>query len=503
MPATLRTLLARPDTGLRLVQGPSEDGDLDRAVLWAHSTDLPDPSPWVEPGQLLLTNGAQFAADDGDAAFHTYAARLAAAGVGGLAFATEVIHDTIPRPLITACADVGLPLCEVVDRTPFIVTIRAVAEAVAADQRERLEWSLTAHRALARAALRPDGLASVLRELERQLKCWVLLFDAAGDIVPVPTLIETPADVLGPVRSSVRTVLQRGQRAGMRITAAGGDVTLQTLGQHDRLRGVLAVGTAGPLDAAETDLITSVIALASISVEQSRALDSVRSDLRSGLLELMLAGSAELVRPALERLGDTIPAEPIRVAVLPLEVAAATARHDLERRAAAAGRGWFVAERAGDIVVLLAAEDLALLAEVLDRHGLRAGASAPGPWSDLDRLLIEADRARQRGARSQAVTAFEAMYGQGLLGLLDDRGAVEVARRLIEPLEQHPEPEMLVRTMQVWLRHGCAWDPAARELGIHRHTLRNRAQTVERLLEMDLSTFAARAELWLAIQLTT
>lgn len=95
------------------------------------------------------------------------------------------------------------------------------------------------------------------------------------------------------------------------------------------------------------------------------------------------------------------------------------------------------------------------------------------------------------------------MYGQGLLGLLDDRGAVEVARRLIEPLEQHPEPEMLVRTMQVWLRHGCAWDPAARELGIHRHTLRNRAQTVERLLEMDLSTFAARAELWLAIQLTT
>lgn len=96
MPATLRTLLARPDTGLRLVQGPSEDGDLDRAVLWAHSTDLPDPSPWVEPGQLLLTNGAQFAADDGDAAFHTYAARLAAAGVGGLAFATEVIHDTIP-----------------------------------------------------------------------------------------------------------------------------------------------------------------------------------------------------------------------------------------------------------------------------------------------------------------------------------------------------------------------------------------------------------------------
>lgn len=503
MPATLRSLLAQPDTGLRLVAGTCDDEVLDRQVLWAHSTDLPDPTPWVEPGQLLLTNGAQFGPGEPEAAYQSYAARLSMSAVGGLAFATDVIHDRVPDALIAACAAAGLPLLEVADRTPFIVTIRAVAEAVAADQRERLEWSLTAHRALARAALKPDGLASVLRELERQLNCWVLLFDAAGDLVPVPTLIQAPSDVLAPVRANVRTVLQRGQRAGMRITAAGGDVTLQTLGQHDRLRGVLAVGTAGPLDAAGTDLVTSVIALASISVEQSRALDTVRSDLRSGLLELMLAGSVDLVRPTLERLGDVIPAGPIRVAVLPADAAGATARHDLERRGSGAARGWFVAERSGDLVVLLAANDLPTLADALDRHGIRAGASAPGSWSDLDRLLTEAERARQRGTGSQVVTAFEAMYGQGLLGLLDDRGAVEVARRLLEPLQAYPEPDTLIRTMQVWLRHGCAWDPASRELGIHRHTLRNRAQSVERLLDLDLSTFAARAELWLALQLTT
>ena len=38
----------------RVVAGA--DG-LDRDLRWTHVVDLPDPAPWVRPGQLLLTTG--------------------------------------------------------------------------------------------------------------------------------------------------------------------------------------------------------------------------------------------------------------------------------------------------------------------------------------------------------------------------------------------------------------------------------------------------------------
>ena len=50
--------------------------------------------------------------------------------------------------------------------------------------------------------------------------------------------------------------------------------------------------------------------------------------------------------------------------------------------------------------------------------------------------------------------------------------------------------------LQAWLRHNAAWDPAARELGMHRHTLKAQVRRAGSLVRLDLSTFEAKAELW-------
>jgi PucR family transcriptional regulator, purine catabolism regulatory protein len=78
-----------------------------------------------------------------------------------------------------------------------------------------------------------------------------------------------------------------------------------------------------------------------------------------------------------------------------------------------------------------------------------------------------------------------------------------VARHILLPLNARPiaEREMLISAVTVWLGHNGAWDPAARELAVHRHTLRHRVSTVEKLLGLDLEQFADRAELWAALQL--
>ena len=121
--------------------------------------------------------------DDRRDAYRAYVQRLAARGVVGLGFGTEVVRDGIPPALADACRDERMPLFEVPYRTPFIAVARANAEAIAAQAYARRSWALAAQRAIALAALRPDGLGATLAELARQLDTWVGMFDAAGELV--------------------------------------------------------------------------------------------------------------------------------------------------------------------------------------------------------------------------------------------------------------------------------------------------------------------------------
>ena len=60
---------------------------------------------------------------------------------------------------------------------------------------------------------------------------------------------------------------------------------------------------------------------------------------------------------------------------------------------------------------------------------------------------------------------------------------------------------MLIESATAWLENNGAWDRAAKQLGVHRHTLRNRITTLEKMLALDLDRFGDRAELWAALQL--
>jgi len=137
VPADLRTLLAQEALGLRLLSREDElpAGALSRPIPWVHSSDLPDPTPFLTPGVVLLTTGTQFGsgARVSRASARAYVSRLAAGGVGGVGFGTEVIRDGTPGPLAAACAEHGLPLFEVPYRTPFIAVAQASTAAATAE----------------------------------------------------------------------------------------------------------------------------------------------------------------------------------------------------------------------------------------------------------------------------------------------------------------------------------------------------------------------------------
>jgi purine catabolism regulator len=501
VPPTTRSLLAQRPFHLRLIAGAREDDPvLDAPLTWAHSSDLADPTPWLEAGQLLLTDGMQFVDDSSPARAAEYVDRLTARGVRALGFATEILHERIPSTLIEACDARGLPLLEVAERAPFMAIIRHVADVISAEQRERLEWSLRAQRRVASAALRPDGIEAILHELESQLDCWVALFDAVGNQVRMPTSKHPPRSVLTALAEEARATLARGNRAARRLDLAGG-VTLQTLGQRAQLRGVLAVGTATPLDAAGNDLVASVIALASIALEQSRELDSARHDLRAGLLELLLSGATDVAARTARRLWGPLPDAPLRVAVVRDDTAGQSMLDELELEARRRRGRLFYARRDDELVAVTGAGETSSVTSVLERHRQRIGISSPVDWAQLARGLDEARVAAERG-RPGATVVFDALASDGMAGLLAASGAAAVAHRMLEPLFTTPgvDGARLVATLGVWFAHNCAWDPAARELGVHRHTLRKRIDLAGSTLGLDLERFADRSELWSALE---
>jgi purine catabolism regulator len=110
------------ELGLELVSGQESA----RAhVRWVHSTELPDPTPWLKGGELLLTTGMQLA---GPKLQRELIDRLADHEIAGLGFGTGFAHKRLPAALVTAAKRRGFPLFEVPYELPFIaITERAFA----------------------------------------------------------------------------------------------------------------------------------------------------------------------------------------------------------------------------------------------------------------------------------------------------------------------------------------------------------------------------------------
>ena len=150
-------------------------------MRWVHASELDDPVPYMEGGELLLITATKLDAEDPQA-MRRYVRRLVGAGVVGLGFAVGVNYDDIPDALVDAARSEGLPLLEVPRRTPFLAISKAVSAAIAADQYRAVTAGFEAQRELTRAAL-ADGPAALLARLAAHIDGWAALYDASGAVV--------------------------------------------------------------------------------------------------------------------------------------------------------------------------------------------------------------------------------------------------------------------------------------------------------------------------------
>jgi hypothetical protein len=113
------------ELGLELISGE----DAARVhIRWVHSTELPDPTPWLRGGELLLTTGVQI---EGAKAQRALIDRLADHRIAGLGFGTGFRYKRLPAALVSAARKRSFPLFEVPYELPFIaIAERAFAELV-------------------------------------------------------------------------------------------------------------------------------------------------------------------------------------------------------------------------------------------------------------------------------------------------------------------------------------------------------------------------------------
>ncbi|HWM15750.1 MAG TPA: PucR family transcriptional regulator [Microbacterium sp.] len=502
---TLRSLLSRRDLRLRLEGDVEalEAGALDRPLRWVHSSDLADPTPFLSDGLVLLTTGTQFpgAADDAEASA-AYVRRLSARGVVGLGFGTEVVRDGIPPTLVDACQAERMPLFEVPYRTPFIAVARAGAEAIAAQSYSRRSWALAAQRAISLAALRPDGLGATLAELARQLDAWVGMYDTAGVLTREhPSSLDPSA--AHELSAQVGVVLRRGARAASSLRIGDVPFTLQTLGRGGHLRGVIAIA-AGDLDQEGRGVVTAVVAMAGLALEQQQGLDRARTLLRAGLIQSLLSGDPALARRIAKDLWGGLPTAPLLIAMTD----AAAARRDavrewLELRADERHGDLFFGRGDDGLVLVVSEADADLLDEFTERFDVRLGVSDASSYDAFSAGTDQARLARDRG--TTPVSHFADLARSGVLSVPPSGEARTVAEATLLPLIRHDREQgtALLETLSAWLANDCSHEASARALGVHRHTVRARIGAAERVLGVDLRSFAARAEVWAALSMTS
>src|SRR4051812_41081536 len=147
-------------------------------VRWVHITELPDPTPWLSGGELLLTTGIQL--DDADKQ-RAFVSRLAGHGLAGLGFGTGFDHDKLPPALVDQARKLSFPVFDVPYEVPFIAITEKAFTRLVNEQYEVLQRGTAIHKRLERLVIEENGLPAVVDELGRAIGGTVVVLDARGE----------------------------------------------------------------------------------------------------------------------------------------------------------------------------------------------------------------------------------------------------------------------------------------------------------------------------------
>ena len=455
--ATVQDLLDQTDLPITAAWLPEPDAE----VRWVATSELEDPAPFLEGGELLLTTGLATKQWRGEWA--TYVAQLVDAGVVALGLGVGLTHRRPPAPLVKACRDRGLNLLVVPRDTPFVAVSRTAARLIESREEAQARAALEMQRELTAAASRPDPRGAIVKRLAGLLGGEVAIVSGDGRILSGSLSVDVGAE-LGRIRG-------HGLRGASTSSDARSAFFLLPVGFRGRPAHYLAALVEGRPNDGQRSAVTIAVALLSFVADQDRQQRDARRALTARALELLARGEAESAGIVAVAAGlGPIPARASFVrAVGP----------DLDD-------GLEILE-AADLLAAQVGEELwAVGRRVPDLPGFRIGIG------DTHRT---AGLALARTSAVVPVLRWAEVVREGPAALIAPDAAAEFSASFLGGLDDE-----LVETLQSFLRHHGSRQLVAVELGVHRNTVRNRVATIESVVGRSLDDPEVRVSAWLALQ---
>jgi purine catabolism regulator len=471
---TVRDIADLPGLGLELAAG-SEGSD--NAIRWVHVSELPDPTPWLEGGELLITTG--LGVGELSRPQREYVRRLAEHGLAGLAFGVGFGWAEPPAALADEAEQMGFPLITVPYDVPFIALTKAISAQLANEQLARVEGALEVHERLAHAVLEGRGAPALLAIVGEHVGCSLALVDEAGRVVGErqAARLDTCEHVLD------LSVVADGETWSLRAGKPRDE-----LSEYDRL--VLHHG--------QTALAFELSRRHAVSAAELRLAGDLLEDLEHDRLDEREIGR-RIAAFGLDPRAQY-------AALLAVGMAGGTAPEDEDVRAAIAreldGRSvrHLSASRRDRAAFLVATdredEALALARELVEAApGIRVGVGRPASGTGLGRSLLEARAALD--AVTSSVASYHDLGSLELLLSLESAALEAFVARVLGPAAGNA---WLLESLAALLDSGCRWSEAADRLGVHRHTLRYRMEQLRKQTGRHPDDPEQRMELWLAVK---
>lgn len=461
----------------------------DAPVRWVATSELADPGPFLEGGEILLTTGLETANwhDEWDG----YVRRLADAGVAAVGFAVGLTHAVTPAELADACRAHQVNLFEVPRRTTFVAISRHVAHLLEEQESTATRESLQTQRKLISAAAKPDPAVSVIRALATALDGATCLMNPDGRVVTGPVGARRSEFPIDEVAEDVKRLHAYGLRSAAAHSGPMHSVSVHPIGLRGRASTYLAALVPARASEGQRQAVTTAVALLGLIDEQDRSRTTTRRHLRSRALELLAENDLRTAQLVLEV--DQPPIElPQHLRFLRAtgdESAIDDAESSLDRRGILAGQ--YAGELCAVIEPALAEPTGSRLAE----GGLHVGvgnAVTPGDGATGYRT---AGMALAQATEVSRVVVWDQVIDNGPLGLIDPQKASAFAESWLGGLDSEQ-----LDILRCFLRHHGSRLKVAEELGLHRNTVRNRLAAIEAVLPGKLDDPQTRVSAWIALQ---
>src|SRR3990170_38857 len=164
------------ELGLEIAAGAETAGE--RPIRWVHISELADPTPWLNGGELRLTTGIQL---DSAKQQRDFVRLLADNELAGLGLGTGFNHAKLPKALVAEADALGFPLFEVPYEMPFIAITEAAFTRLVNEQYDVLSRGIAVNERLENLVLGGGSLDEVVREIAAAVGGSAVLLDLRGE----------------------------------------------------------------------------------------------------------------------------------------------------------------------------------------------------------------------------------------------------------------------------------------------------------------------------------